>query len=484
MRSPENFSDEPLTPAGRLFLRPELNTIIHSVVGVKDEVNVEAVKAVIKDSVMLQHPRFCSLLVRDRNGLEHWRRTQVEIDRHVFVVTDPVIPSPPSKTSLDENDDVERRLTAVVNQYVAELSLSTPLSTDKPLWEIHLLVEYRCAVLRVHHALGDGISLMSMFLACCRRKDDGDALPSTVVSSSSAGKGKKKERKMTWRNLVRWLWGLVTLVWFNIVFAVEFVGRGLWVRDRKTPIAGGAGVELWPRKLATARFSIHDMKLVKSAIAKATVNDVLFAVVSSGLSKYLEHQSSTGLQKRICITGTAMVNLREQPGLQELCDMMKRNSGARWGNKFGMILLPIYCQKAGADPLQYLKSAKAIIDRKKQSIEAHFSYKTGDLVMSLFGPKYASWLNYRILCNTTFTISNVIGPQEEITIAGNPVTYLRANTSSLPHALTMHMVSYAGKADLQILVAKDIIPDPEFLAKCFEDSLLEMKEAAIATTKT
>lgn len=72
---------------------------------------------------------------------------------------------------------------------------------------------------------------------------------------------------------------------------------------------------------------------------------------------------------------------------QELCDMMKRNSGARWGNKFGMILLPIYCQKAGADPLQYLKSAKAIIDRKKQSIEAHFSYKTGDLVMSLFGPK-------------------------------------------------------------------------------------------------
>ena len=51
-------------------------------------------------------------------------------------------------------------------------------------------------------------------------------------------------------------------------------------------------------------------------------------------------------------------------------------------------------------------------------------------------------------------------------------------------ALTMHMLSYAGKADMQILVAKDIIPDPEFLAKCFEDSLLEMKEAASAIIKT
>lgn len=39
----------------------------------------------------------------------------------------------------------------------------------------------------------------------------------------------------------------------------------------------------------------------------------------------------------------------------------------------------------------------------------------------------------------------------------------------------MHMVSYAGKADLQLMVAKDIIPDPEFLVKCFQDSLAEMK---------
>lgn len=42
----------------------------------------------------------------------------------------------------------------------------------------------------------------------------------------------------------------------------------------------------------------------------------------------------------------------------------------------------------------------------------------------------------------------------------------------------MHMVSYAGVADLQIQVAKDIIPDPKVLAKCFEDALIEMKNAA------
>lgn len=42
------------------------------------------------------------------------------------------------------------------------------------------------------------------------------------------------------------------------------------------------------------------------------------------------------------------------------------------------------------------------------------------------------------------------------------------------------MVSYAGRADMQVQVAKDIIPDPEFLAKCFEDALLELKDRVTA----
>ncbi|CAB4320840.1 unnamed protein product [Prunus armeniaca] len=115
---------------------------------------------------------------------------------------------------------------------------------------------------------------------------------------------------------------------------------------------------------------------------------------------------------------------------------------------------------SGTEPLEYLRRAKVIVDRKKQSLEALFSYKIG------------------IVCNTSFAISNILGPQEEIAVGGNPVTYLRVNTSSLPHALTMHMVSYVERADMKISVAKDIIPDPEFLAKCFEEALLDMKEAA------
>lgn len=143
---------------------------------------------------------------------------------------------------------------------------------------------------------------------------------------------------------------------------------------------------------------------------------------------------------------------------------MKGNPGLRWGNKFGILLLPVHYHRSRGDPLEYLRKAKSMIDRKKQSLEAHFSYKIGDIIMTYLGARVwirftllqfgkqieneltnsgsvwffwlvqvASLLNYRIVCNTTFTISNVLGPREEIAVAGNPITYIRANSSSLPH---------------------------------------------------
>ncbi|GKA28157.1 O-acyltransferase WSD1-like protein [Tanacetum coccineum] len=115
--------------------------------------------------------------------------------------------------------------------------------------------------------------------------------------------------------------------------------------------------------------------------------------------------------------------------------MKDRSTG--WGNKFGMLVLPTYYHRSGSDPLDYVRRAKAMIDQKKSSLESFLSYKLGYLVMSIFGAK----------------------------------------------AIGMQMLSYAGTAYMQILVAKDIIHDHEYLAKCLEDALLEMKEAAVGHTE-
>ncbi|XP_039158407.1 O-acyltransferase WSD1-like [Eucalyptus grandis] len=146
----------------------------------------------------------------------------------------------------------------------------------------------RCMVFRIHHALGDGISLMSMFLASCWRVDDPEALP--TIRPPSSAKRRRGGGGEWWKAVMR----VLGVVWFTLVFVVEFMLRSMWASDRKTPLSSGAGVELWPRKLATARFWLEDMKAVKSAVANATINDVLFGIISAGLVKYLDHRSPNG----------------------------------------------------------------------------------------------------------------------------------------------------------------------------------------------
>ncbi|KAF2298148.1 hypothetical protein GH714_015607 [Hevea brasiliensis] len=483
MTSRVKVSDEPLSPSGRLFLRPEMDTIIHCALGVEYAMDVEAVKTTIRNSLMLKHPRFCSLLVHDKNGLEHWRRTEVDLDKHILVVENP------AEATNNDGSDIEK----IVNDYIAGLSVSCPLSLDKPLWEVHIMWEPPCAVFRFHHALGDGIDLMSILLGSCRKVEDPEAVPILDIG------GSRKNRKGSFRKLwfqrgvlmgflkmvlytLNILMGFLKVVLYSLFFYLEMVLRSLWVRDRKTVISGGEGVELWPREVVTAHLLIEDMKVVKKAIANATINDVLLGMISAGFSKYLDHRSPNSLKKNQRITGVATVNLRKQLGLEDLTKMIESNSRARKGNKFGIILLPIYYAK-DVEPLQHVKRAKATLDLKKKSLEGYFSYKVADLAITLLGCKFVSSFNYRIHSNCSYVISNVVGPKEKLTIAGNPIKYVRVNVTGLPQAVSMHMVSYAGQADMQIVVAKDIIPDPKFFAKCIEDSLLEMKEAALAAVK-
>ncbi|GAA0163319.1 hypothetical protein LIER_19215 [Lithospermum erythrorhizon] len=335
---------EPVSPAGQSLIRPEINQVMNCVIAGKAPIDIDAVKAEVRNSIMLQNP--------------------------------------------------SQRLT-----------VSCPLSFDKPLWELHLLMAHQCAIFRIHHALGDGISLMAAFLSVCPRADDPSLRPRMEGIGSSG-------------SVIRRRWNSVEVV-----------------------------------------------KMVWNSVE--TINDVLCGVISHGLSKYIDLQSPEVAQNGLQITGLAMINLRPQPSVQnrmirrwfavhDTYELMENKARTWRGNKVGIILLPVYNHKGGEDPLQYVKRAKEIIDKKKCSLDPICSYKIGELLMSCFGAK--------------------------MTIVDNPIDYIRVNSTSLPHALTMHIISYAGRADMQILVAKDIIPEPKILAKCFEDSLMEMKEAAMATT--
>lgn len=64
--------------------------------------------------------------------------------------------------------------------------------------------------------------------------------------------------------------------WFTILYILNALMRNMWRKDVRTAVSGGDGVELWPRKLATAKFRLDDMRTVKDAVAGAVSNYNLF----------------------------------------------------------------------------------------------------------------------------------------------------------------------------------------------------------------
>ena len=71
---------------------------------------------------------------------------------------------------------------------------------------------------------------------------------------------------------------------------------------------------------------------------------------------------------------------------QELADMMEKDTKAKWGNWVGYILLPFDIGFEN-DPLNYIRKAKAIIDRKKHSLEVICTSAMADIILKVFGIK-------------------------------------------------------------------------------------------------
>lgn len=71
---------------------------------------------------------------------------------------------------------------------------------------------------------------------------------------------------------------------------------------------------------------------------------------------------------------------------QAFADMMEKDTEAKYGNWIGYVLLP-FTIGIRDDPLDYVREAKATVDRKKHSFEAIFSFSIVEIVLKLFGTK-------------------------------------------------------------------------------------------------
>lgn len=157
-----------------------------------------------------------------------------------------------------------------VEDYVTTLS-QTPMDLTKPLWEIHILnIKTKdanaIAIFRMHHSIGDGVSLMSLVLACTRKSSNPNELATLPTENM-----KKKKKKLIdvkgsfWLfKCFLWVFFALKILWNTFIDLSLFTATAMFYKDSKTPLKGSLGTQFNPKKFVYRTFSLDDVKLVKN----------------------------------------------------------------------------------------------------------------------------------------------------------------------------------------------------------------------------
>uniref|UniRef100_A0A7N0ULD3 Diacylglycerol O-acyltransferase n=1 Tax=Kalanchoe fedtschenkoi TaxID=63787 RepID=A0A7N0ULD3_KALFE len=476
---------DPLSPMARLFHRPGSSLYIMGLLGSKTTIDPHHFKAGV-ESAFLAYPRFTSLLVPDKkdtfasdgSAKMRWVKTKVDIDQHVFFPK--IEPKDTSHVGVDK----------FVEEYTREIT-GISMDMSKPLWDVHVLNldkmttqgAMAVALFRFHHSLGDGTSLMSLFMSFTRKASDPNAKPSLPVFS------KRKPHTYSMSKIHKFLSSL-RLLWNTLVDVLNLLATAFFLDDTSNPLKGPKDARQSPRRIILKSVPLEDIKFVKN-ITKTTLNDVVMGVIESALSRYLNRKygeinqggnkvknSIGNLPQKLRFRATMYFNIRAVQGIQAVENMINKDSLARWGNQLGYVIYPFKIMMRDNNPLDYVYRAQTMMHRKKASMESYFSYHIGRFFLNAFGFKVAS-----IPVNPTMWFSNMIGPQEEITIFGYPVAYLGCTCFGQTVALMIHVMSYADNLNFILSTDDDVISDPHEICNDLEQSLKVIKMAAVAKKK-
>ncbi|KAK9163004.1 hypothetical protein Syun_003906 [Stephania yunnanensis] len=504
LRSIDDNNDaqlEPMEPYSQCINTSVLSLTIVAIACSEVPFDEKKITDIVRDDLLRVNPCFSSIVVRDKMGRQWWKRVEVRMEDHI------VIPSFQPGLTPEE-------YTNHFDEYLAKIN-HDELSMDKPLWELHLF-KYPTRegqgtlVFKMHHALGDGFSIMGAVFSCLKRADD-PSLPLTFPCASASNARQQSDERNVLGKVVRFIDG----GWNSVTgFLMSFLRSTVLEDDRTVIRSRKPRVEDLPCDIASVTFSMDDIKRVKSNLnvlagnlkstskTTITVNDIVVGTIFYGTELYTKalNPSSNHLRR----TALVLLNTRMLKGYRNLEEMLEKDL---WGNSFSFIHLPlpsIRADKERIDPLKFIFRAHRTIKRSKNSLGTHLNGSLLQLVgrlkgievchlfvlttsllifMTLKNMKNSDMFQamsryiYSTLENTSMAISNMVGPTEKMNIAGHPINDLYFTVTGSPQSLLFTVLSYMGKLRIVVKSERGFIDSQNFTS-CLKEAFKKICEAA------
>ena len=361
--------------------------------------------------------------------------------------------------------------------------MNTPLDFTHPLWVVTLVDNHpdgSIIVVRVHHCIADGISLMQVLLQMTRisvisSTDQVNAAPSpgeiladgepvvtpTMLQAiegggvTTAGADVKYDNpplkpihKAVYRNP-----GITDL----LAAIVRIVTRPA---DPPTILKGPLGNV--KKAVWSEDFNIPEIKKIAN-FKQATINDVMMAVASGAIRRYMDLHKD---KRKRNIRAFILVNMRARSYDDEL------------GNKFGLVFLGLPLDRN--QPLERLDAIKSGMDSLKASAEYAATY----LILNILGqvPEWLEDLAIKILdTKGTVVATNVPGSRKQLYLAD---ALIESIVAWVPQSgrigVGLSFISYNNKLVVGLNADANLIPDPEVFLQLFFEEYKSMELAISA----
>lgn len=475
---------EPVRAADLTFLnmdRPSNLMVVNGLMWFDEEPDWAAVKAVIADRLVGRFPVLSCRPVLS-HGTWTWQDDpHFDLDRHI------------RRVDLAGKADL-----AAAQEYLSE-RVSQPLDREHPLWEMDCVSGLSGAdgepmalvFARFHHALADGIRIVQLVLSLCDVGDDADATPETVgrapSSTGPAGRafgmglhavgdvvdfaGSVASAAVSLRRLPAHIAGIrPSALERGLVSVLGYVATPTAVTDAVTGLASEDNQLVnsvrSASRLTLAGHSPHLLGESKPAVAKrvswvtgidlttvraigrrhgATVNDVLLAAVSRGLTRYVEERGRDPVE---AVSWLVPISLKP----------IDADLPTELGNHFAMVLFPMPLGRS--DDERLLREIRSRMTRTKNSAEAMMVFALQRAVAET--PTALSVGITDFVANKTVgVLTNVPGPRAPVYLAGSHVSGLLGWVPTASDQwLGICIFTYAGTVSLGITSDAQLMPDP------------------------
>jgi WS/DGAT/MGAT family acyltransferase len=362
---------------------------------------------------------------------------------------------------------------------------SASLDFRRPLWQVHYIDQYQggCALLvRIHHCIADGISLVRVLLSLTDRQAD-PALRQIHPTGSARVAGISRGRiSRTARRLFQtgqaakdqaslFMKSLRTEPDYPMKLAstagkisLDLLKLGLAPAEPKTclnPSLSGRKQVAWADPL-----SLAEVKVCARALG-GTANDVLLCAAAGAIQK---HFTNTGEIAPDCGIRVAVpFNLRP---LHQPIETL--------GNQFGLVLVSLPVEVG--DPVMRFRQIQHNMNQLKRSYQAQVTYSLLDLFGR--GPDVLERRALTLLSDkASAVLTNVPGPKEAVYLAG---AKLKQPMFWVPQSgnigIGMSIFSYAGTVQFGITIDRSIPVDPESAMEYFRESFIELYNQALEKT--